>query len=141
MRKAKKMQNMRNIYDREQEFLEKYKNVIFDGFEFGGFGCMDGEYQKLPPRFIPLVDNGNGAYLDGEPVIPFTPKTLEYCILHMTNGQKAESGMYPENFEHMCRMIQEDSCFEVEGWDEVIEFGKKIVSEKYREKAILEMID
>ena len=63
--------------------------------------------------------------------MPFTPKTLEHCILNMTNGQKIEDGEDLEEFEKKCKEIQENSYFESEDWEKVIEIGKDIVKNQY----------
>ena len=124
-----------DLYEKEQEFLEKYKDVKFDGFYYTaifekdnrGFTNYAGEY----PHFFPLIEVENGWCRDGEPVMPFTPKTLEHCILNMTNGQKAEDGEHLEYFVEKCKKIQEFSCYESEDWDKVIEIGKEIVKNQY----------
>ena len=132
---AEKMIDMKDIYSREQEFLEKYKNVQFDEFCYSTLFEKDknGFYNYVCelPKFVPLVKTSDGHFVSGEPVIPFTPRTLEHCILHMTNGQKVEDGEYLDEFEKKCRKIQKYSCFESEDWDKVIEFGKDIVRNKY----------
>ena len=130
---AQKMMNMKDIYDREQEFLEKYQNTKFDGFYSASLWVDDGDYKQFMemPQFVPLKEIEDGKFIDGKPVLPFTPKTLEHCILHMTNGQKIEDGEYLDEFEKKCRKIQKYSCFESEDWDKVIEFGKNIVRNKY----------
>ena len=136
MNEAKKMIKMQDIYDREQEFLEKYQDVSFDGFyysvvfekDINGLYCFGCEL----PQFIPLQENKEGKRTDRNPVIPFTPRTLEHCILHMTNGQKVEDGEYLDEFEKKCRDLQKYSCFESEDWDKVIEFGKEIVRRQYQ---------
>ena len=144
IKKAEKMMQMTDLYDREQEFLEMYKETVFDDFCYSpifeknnnGFIGYAGEL----PKFIPLEETPDGHYVSGEPVIPFTPRTLEHCILHMTNGQKIEDGEYPEDFEKKCRKLEKYSCFESKDWDKVIEFGKEIVTEKYRESEIAETL-
>lgn len=136
MRDAQKMIGMSDIYDREQAFLEKYKDVVFDEFCYSALFEKDcngyKNYAGKFPKFIPLVETKDGKFIDGEPVIPFTPKTLELCILHLTNGQKIEDGEYPEDFVKKCRKIQEYSCFQSDDWDKVIEFGKDIVRKSYQ---------
>ena len=59
----------------------------------------DGNYVRYGelPQFIILKKIEDGKYMDGEGVIPFTPRTLEFCILHMTNGQKIEDGKYTKS--------------------------------------------
>lgn len=141
MNKAVKMIEMDDIESRELEFLEKYKDTRFDGFHYTPVFEKDGEFYRFEgelPKFIPLEEVGDdGYYRDGEPVMPFTPKSLEFCILRMTNGQKIEEGESLANFENKCRQIQEYSCFESEDWDRVIEFGKDIVKSQYQ-VAVLE---
>ena len=137
MNKAKKMIGMKDIYDREQEFLEKYQDTVFDDFCYSAVFEMSGDHSFVTcvgelPKFVPLIENSEGKFVSGEPVIPFTPKTLEHCILHMTNGQKVEDGEYIDSFEKKCRDIQEYSCFESEDWDKVIEFGKEVVKSQYQ---------
>ena len=128
---AEKMINMKDIYEREQEFLEKYKNVQFDEFCYSAIFEKDNtgfiNYAGELPQFIPLKETEDGYCISGEPVIPFTPRTLEHCILHMTNGQKVEDGEYLVEFEKKCRKLQKYSCFDSEDWDKVIAFGKDIV--------------
>lgn len=135
MTEAQKMLEMRDIYAREQAFLEQYKDAKFDEFCYSdlfekderGFMSYAGEL----PKFIPLKETEDGHCISGDPVIPFTPRTLEHCILHMTNGQRIEDGQYPADFEKKCREIQKYSCFESEDWDKVINFGKKIVRNQF----------
>ena len=133
---AKKMMSMEDIYDREQEFLEKHNNVIFD--EFCYFIVFEKDknglynYAGELPQFIPLIETEDGYAVNGAPVIPFSPRTLEHCILHMTNGQKIEDGEHLGDFEQKCRKLQKYSCFESEDWDKVIEFGKDLVRKQYQ---------
>ena len=136
MKDAVKMLEMGNLYDREQAFLKKYKDVQFDGFMYlpvfePSDGGMYSEYVCEMPKFVPLEETKDGKYIDGEPIMPFSPRTLEHCLLHMTNGQMIEDGEDMANFEKKCRQIQNYSCFESEDWDKVIEFGKGIVKNKY----------
>lgn len=138
---AEKMIDMEDIYSREQEFLEKYKNAQFDEFCYSALFEKDknGFYNYVCelPKFVPLVETSDGHFVSGEPVIPFTPRTLEHCILHMTNGQKVEDGEYLIEFEKKCRKIQKYSCFESEDWNKVIDFGKDIV----RKQCIVAMLN
>ena len=94
------------------------------------------KYRGEMPKFIPLEKTEDGHYISGEPVIPFTPKTLEFCILHMTNGQKIEDGEYPDDFEEKCRKIQAFSGYKSEDWDKVIKIGKNIVKNQYKASII-----
>ena len=121
--------------EKEQAFLEENRNARFDEFCYStlfekderGFSIYVGEL----PKFIPLEKTEGGHYVSGEPVIPFTPRTLEHCILHMTNGQKIEDAEDLAGFERKCRDLQKYSCFESEDWDRVIAFGKEIVRNQY----------
>ena len=127
--------NLCNLYEKEQAFLEENRNARFDEFCYStlfekderGFSIYVGEL----PKFIPLEKTEGGHYVSGEPVIPFTPRTLEHCILHMTNGQKIEDAEDLAGFERKCRDLQKYSCFESEDWDRVIAFGKEIVRNQY----------
>ena len=136
LREAQKLMRMGDIAEREQAFLKKYKDVVFDEFCYSALFEKDSNgyknYAEKFPKFIPLVETDDGKFISGEPVIPFTPKTLEHCILRMTNGQKIEDGEYPEDFVKKCRKIQEYSCFQSDDWDKVIEFGKDIVRKSYQ---------
>lgn len=127
---AKKMMTYRNIYQLEQSFLEKYKNVRFREFCYIPAGkCII----DTIPAFIPLNDSENGENKFLDPAVPFSPKTLEFCIVRMTKEKKTELGEYTEDFEDMCRELQENSCYESENWDRVIEIGKDIVEKHYKE--------
>lgn len=129
---------LEDLYKQEQAFLETYQDSIFDGFYYEGLWVDDNEFYRHGelPQFIPLIKVPDGHYISGRGVIPFTPKTLEHCILHMSNGQKIEDGEYPEEFEKKCRQIQEFSGYESEDWDKVIKIGKNIVRKKYEESLI-----
>ena len=133
---AEKMMNMDNIYELEQAFLEKHKDAKFDEFCYSAIFERDRngffDYVGELPKFVPLEETKDGYLVAGEPVIPFSPRTLEHCILHMTNGQKIEDGEYLEDFEQKCRKLQKYSCFESENWDKVIEFGKDVVRTQYQ---------
>ncbi|MBE5738178.1 MAG: hypothetical protein E7354_00370 [Clostridiales bacterium] len=135
MKKAQKMMGMRDIYDREQEFLKQNKDAVYDEFCYSAVfernenGFYD--YAGEMPKFVPLVETEDGHFVSGEPVMPFTPRTLEHCILRMTEGQKVEDGEFLVEFEKKCRQLQEYSCFESEDWDRVIGFGKNIVRNQY----------
>ena len=125
MKVAKKMQGMDNIYEREQEFLEKYKDANFDELTYGTM--------YIPPMFIPYTRDESGFIEYGEGVVPFTPRTLELCILRMTDECKAESGLFLREFEQRCKRIAEESCFKSDNWDRVISYGKDIIRSKYLE--------
>ena len=116
-----------DFYELEQTFLEKYKDVKFDDFTWFT-GRMSGE---TIPAFIPLLKEPINGKFRGEPVVPFSPRTLEFCILHMTDGEMIDHGEYVNDFEAMCRKIQKDSCYESEDWDKVIELGKTLIRQKY----------
>lgn len=117
-----------DFYELEQTFLEKYKDVKFDDFTWFT-GRMSGE---TIPAFIPLLKEPVHGSFNGEPVIPFSPRTLEHCLLHMTNGEKAHHGEYVGDFEKMCRKIQEVSCYESADWDKVINIGQELVKNAYQ---------
>ena len=128
-----KVDKLIDIYDREQEFLERYQDTKFDGFHSSSFWVDKGDYSTfmLMPQFVPLEEMDNGEFKGGDPVLPFTPRTLEHCILHMTNDQKFIEGKYLDDFKKKCRQIQEFSCFESDDWDRVIKFGEEIVKNQY----------
>ena len=132
---AEKMMDMKDIYFREQVFLEENKDARFDEFCYSDLFEKDKRgfvnYAGELPQFMPLKATEDGHYVSGQPVIPFTPRTLEHCILHMTNGQKVEDGENLIEFEKKCRKLQKYSCFESDDWDKVIEFGKEIVRNQY----------
>lgn len=129
---AEKQQAMYDIYDREQEFLEKYSDVKFDDFSYSNFGEV--------PMFNPLIMCEDGTVIEGDGVVPFTPRTLELCILGLTDGAQIEAGQYVDGFERMCRTIADASCFESEDWDKVIGFGAKIVQKKYQESELSDLL-
>lgn len=128
---------LEDLYQKEQEFLEENKDAEFDEFCYSviierddkGFANYDSLYL---PQFISFNETEDGRYVSEKPVIPFTPRTLEHCILHMTDSQKIESGEYLEEFEKKCRKLQKYSCFESDDWDKVIEFGKTHVRAKFQ---------
>ena len=126
---AKKKMQYRNIDKKEQAFLKEYRYAEFDDF------CnmpINGNIIDTIPSFVPLGSSEHKEVNRLKPAVPFSPKTLEFCILHMTNGEKTEHGEYVEEFEQMCRELQEYSCYESENWDQVIEIGKKLVAEQYK---------
>ena len=87
--------------------------------------------------FIPLKETEDGHFISGKPVIPFSPRTLEHCILHMTGGQKVEDGEFLYGYEKKCRKIQEYSCYESDDWDKVIEFGEYKVFYKNKSSSVI----
>lgn len=105
---ANKMLGYGDIYELEQVFLEKYKDAKFDTISY-----LNDSYGMVA-AFVLLISDGSGGYKFGVPAVPFSPRTLEYCILHVTDGDKIEYGEYVEDFEKMCREIQKYSCFESE---------------------------
>ena len=125
MKVAKKLQGMCDIYEREEKFLEKYKDADFDEFTYGTL--------YTPPMFIPYERDEKGMIEYGEGVVPFTPRTLELCIIRMTDNCKAEAGLFLREFEQRCKKIAEESCFSSENWDKVIGYGKEMVKTKYLE--------
>lgn len=143
-KQAQSMMSMGDIYEREQDFLEKNKDVMFDGFSYAPIFERDKNgyvgYVGELPSFIPLQEMAGGYCVDGEPIIPFSPRTLEHCILHMTNGLKIEEGESIKNFEKKCRQIQEYSCFESDKWNSVINFGKGVVMQQFQVNAVENML-
>ena len=128
---------LKNLYNQEQAFLEKYKDFVFHDFNYRTLILDDGaviRYGELP-QFTALKRLSNVS-IDGERVLPFTPKTLEFCILRMTNCLKIEEGEQLENFEKKCRQIQAFSGYESEDWGNVIEIGKNIVKKQYQSSVI-----
>ena len=121
MKIAMKKKGLKDIYDREQEFLEKYRDASFCEMTYG--------YLDNPPAFIKTSDDGQ--YRTDELVVPFSPRTLELCILNMTDECKSEQGMFRKDFENKCKKIAQHSCFGSSDWDQVIAFGKDIVRAKY----------
>jgi len=137
MKKAEKKMGLDNLYQEEQVFLKKYKDAKFDDFCHTylhlDYGITDTNYV---PAFIPLLDKPQNGRYTGEPVLPFSPRTLEFCILHMTEEEKAAHGEYVNDFENMCKKIQKLSCFESEDWDKVIAIGKDIVKKQYQASVV-----
>ena len=134
IKQAEKMKRLENIYELEQTFLEIYKDSKFDDFCFTFIKAdrnPNYPYSIYFPAFIPLLKEPINGSFRGEPAVPFSPRTLEHCILHMTKGEMVDHGEYISDFEAMCRKIQEASCYESEDWDKVIEFGKDIVRKQY----------
>ena len=99
--------------------------IHFDEFTYGTL--------YTPPMFIPYERDEKGMIEYGEGVVPFTPRTLELCIIRMTDNCKAEAGLFLREFEQRCRKIAEESCFSSENWDKVIGYGKEMVKAKYLE--------
>ena len=135
IKKAEKMKNLDKIYELEQAFLETYKDAVFDDFIYAFIkddSDFSGYFGIHFPAFVPLLKEPINGRSYGDPVIPFSPKTLEHCILHMTNGEKSHHGENVSYFEEMCREIQKHSCFESGDWDKVIKIGKDLVKEQYQ---------
>lgn len=122
MQKAQKLLSMDDIYEREQEFLESYKDTRFCDIASGYCGSA--------PEFIPLVRDEDGKWVDGEGVVPFSPKTLEMCILNMTKEGARKQAVHVRDFEDVCNEFKEYSCYESDAWDKVIELGKKVIRSK-----------
>ena len=135
MAMAKKMSRYDRMYELEQEFFNKYKESKFDDVSYATFYFLDDYHRNVGgniPAFIPLKKTLDGHFVEGEPIVPFSPKTLEFCISHLTDGCMVEMGEYPDNFEEMCRKIQEFSLYESEDWDKVIKKGKEIVKSHFQ---------
>ena len=138
LRKANKTLEMGDFYERELAFLEENKDASFGWFAYAPvFERNDDGYTEYAcelPTFFPLIARENGLIDIGAnmPALPFTPKTLEYCLLNMTNDLKEEEGENLQDFEKKCREIQEYSCFETEDWDKVIKFGMDMVKRAYQ---------
>ena len=133
IKKAERMKKLDNIYELEQAFLEIYKDAKFDDFCHTFIKDENNlEFSNYFPAFISLLKEPINGNFRGEPAVPFSPKTLEHCILHMTNSEKAHHGEYVNDFERMCRKLQEASCYESEDWDKVIEIGKAVVKQAYQ---------
>ena len=134
----KTKKKIENLYQKEQEFLEENKDAEYDEFCYSviierddkGFYDYDSFYL---PQFISMNETEDGRYVSTESVIPFSPRTLEHCILHMTDSQKIESGECLDEFEKKCRKLQNYSCYESDDWDKVIEFGKAHIKSKFQE--------
>ena len=138
MKVAKKIKDFDKMYELEQQFLKKYQNIYFDGFYKMGMYCSNKELRLFPniifvPAFHWVQKTEDNRLINGEPVVPFSPKTLEFCILHLTESEMIEEGQFLNDFEKKCRLIQEYSCYESEDWDKVIEFGKRVIESKYNE--------
>lgn len=114
--KAEKMIALENLLLDELAFLEEYQNVEFDLFMPRIVGA--------PPQFTIWSNEQNRAI---DFVTPFSPKTLEFCLLRLSEESKADEGIDLETFVQKCRDIQTSSCYESEDWDKVIGYGKKMM--------------
>jgi hypothetical protein len=128
--------SMDQLYKKEQEFLETNKGLRFSDI---GWKCID--YAHMVPVFRSLPVEKDGVFTCREYIMPFSPRTLEFCILNMTPSCKAYEGEYIFDFEDKCQKIQEYSCYESEEWDSVIEFGKEIVKNEYIASLATDNID
>lgn len=134
MFKALKMLDMADLYQKEEEFIENLQGTEFCSFEYESLWLKNGKHTGYirKPQFLPLVES-DYAILYRSPVLPFSPKTLEYCITHMTDDAKVINGENLNDFEKKCREIQKYSCLESDDWDKVIEIGMQMCSEYYEE--------
>lgn len=127
IKQGQKLMALDFIYEREIDFLHKYKDTQF--------ATLRTDFYSDIPEFIPIMkekdENGHNIY--GEGVVPLTPKMLEMCILNLTDEAKIEAGEDVRWFEKSCRKIQENSGFESKHWDQVIDFGKEVVDSAYKD--------
>ena len=135
---AKKMSRYDRMFDLEQEFLKAHQDAAFDDFTYiSSYAArklnLTPDWMSIP-AFIKLEKSAEGNYVENTPVVPFSPKTLEFCISRLTEGCKVENGEYADDFVKMCRIIQEISAYESEDWDKVISKGKDIVEAKFQEE-------
>jgi len=125
--KAQKMKSYKDAYELERDFLEKHKDKQFQSLGEVYLGGAD--FEEVP-CFVPLDENV--MIRKNKVVVPFSPRTLEFCILHMTNDAKIEYGEYIDDFEKACRKIKKHSCYESEDWDKVIKIGMDILKRHYQ---------
>ena len=125
MKTAERIINYEHFYELEQAFLEKYKDATF--MDFGHY------FSDKPSYFVKAEYLDGGRRVRGESVVPFSPKTLEFCILKMSDDLKIYEGYCISDFVRKCKKLQEYSAFESDAWDKVIEFGKELVTEKHNE--------
>jgi len=125
--KAQKMKSYKDAYELERDFLEKHKDKQFE--DLGSVYLGGADFEEVP-CFVPL--EVNSEIRKNKVVVPFSPRTLEFCILHMTNDAKIEYGEYIDDFEKACRKIKKHSCYESEDWDTVIKIGMDILKRHYQ---------
>ena len=110
-KELKNLSKLDDLFDREVEFLDKYKDCRFASF---------GEYfdENYLPTFV--IDQGDEVDLDIEMVTPFTPKTLEFCVSKLTQKAKEDEASFIGDFVEKCEEIQTASIYKTGKWNKTI---------------------
>ena len=119
-RELDNLSKLDDLFEREAEFLDKYKNTRFASF---------GEYfdENYLPTFV--VDQGEEIDLDAEMVTPFTPKTLEFCVSKLTAEAKLQEASVMNVFVEKCNELQTASIYKTGNWDKTIKKLVQVLSE------------
>lgn len=100
--RARKVLEIENYYYREQRFIRDYRKLKFKDFS----------YEDEIPDFVTTEEDF---------VLPFSPKTLEMCTLHLMGYAKEKEAKNIEYFKEKCRKVAEASPYKTEKWEKSIE--------------------
>ena len=121
------------LFEEEKKFLERHKD---DTFEF--FGYLYSERET--PFFVAPEKEQAENVRTAEMVTPFSPKTLEFCVLRLNEEEKyinAEDEESLESFVQRCNKIASQSIYKTDKWEKTINLLVEILkkhAEEYRKK-------
>ncbi len=131
---AKQMLNIDMLFEEEKKFLERHKD---DTFEF--FGYLFNSERETPFFVAPEKEQAENVRT-AEMVTPFSPKTLEFCVLRLNEEEKfinAEDEESLKSFVQRCNKIASQSIYKTDKWEKTINLLVEILkkhAEEYRKK-------
>jgi len=131
---ALSLMNIEMLFEEEKKFLDRHKDDVYNFFGY----MFDSE--KEIPFFVAPVKEQSENVQTAEMVTPFSPKTLEFCVLKLTDEEKfsnAEDEESIESFIQRCNQIKKYSIYKTEKWDDTIEILVRILkqeAERYRQE-------
>ena len=99
------------FFKKEEEFLEKYKDVSFDTFgTYKGVGIFAG-----------CQEDSEGCLQYYNMAKPFSPRTLEFCVGHLTDEAKDNELANEEDFRFKCVEVAVNSPYLSKDWERLPE--------------------
>lgn len=108
------------FYKKEDEFINEHKYTIFESF-----GCIEDEYAFAEHK----IDLGSETHFMNC-VKPFSPRTLEYCVLRLSSEEKDKIRQDIDLFQSKCMGVALSSSFVTEDWERTINLLVDVVGKE-----------
>lgn len=116
-------ENFDKFFEKEDKFLGTHKNDTFDILSYHGENDL--------PCVAKCTSIGK---ISSDHIVPFSPKTLEFCVARLAEEEKHYIAHDIESFKEKCKRIENASPYQNKDWQKTVDLLCEVILERYKDK-------